>query len=105
VAWNAPGNHASRLRLLAQRPIAGLLLVPGQASTDSWTKGSPPTQTTTLACLLTVAKPGEIRVVTGTWRPAGVARWSFGRPIPTSKPFFANVRLLPDGRVAKIYRR
>ncbi len=51
-----------------------------------------------------MAKPGEIQVVTGRWRAGHVSRWSFGHPIPTTKPFFANVRLLSDGRVTKIYR-
>jgi hypothetical protein len=76
----------------------------GTVGTDTWTKESPPTQTTAPACLLTLAKPGEIRIVTGVWRATGITRWSFGRPVPTSKPFFANVRLLSDGRVTKIYR-
>jgi hypothetical protein len=103
LAWNAPANHANRLRLLAERPIAGLQLLPGTVGTDTWRKGSRPTQTTTPACLLTVAEHAEIRIVTGTWKTAGVSRWSFGRPIPMSKPIFANVRLLSDGRVTKIY--
>jgi hypothetical protein len=51
-----------------------------------------------------VARPGEMRIVTGIWKTAGVSRWSFGRPIPTRKAFFSNVRLLADGRVTKIYR-
>ena len=104
IAWNAPANHPNRLRLLAQRPISGLQLLPGTVGTDTWTKGSPPMQTTAQACLLTLAKPGAIRTVTGIWRTVGVSRWSFGRRIPTTKPFFANVRLLSDGRVTKIYR-
>jgi hypothetical protein len=104
IAWNSPGNHPNRIRLLAQRPISALQLLPGTVGTDTWTKESPPTQTTAPACLLTLAKPGEIRIVTGVWRAAGITRWSFGRPVPTSKPFFANVRLLSDGRVTKIYR-
>jgi hypothetical protein len=54
---------------------------------------------------LTLAKPGAIRTVIGIWRTVGVGRWSFGRQIPTTRPFFANVRLLSDGRVTKIYRR
>jgi hypothetical protein len=69
------------------------------------TNGSPPTQTDAPACLLTLAKRGEIRIVTGIWRTAGVSRWSFGHPIPTTKSLFANVRLLSDGRVTKIYHR
>jgi hypothetical protein len=105
TAWNSPGNDATRLRLLAQRPISGLRLLPGRVGADTWTTGSPPTQTAARACLLTLAKSGEIRTVTGIWRAAGITRWSFGRPTPSSKPFFANVRLLSDGRVTKIYRR
>jgi hypothetical protein len=86
--------------------MSGLLLGLGEVGTDTWVTGSAPKQTTALACLLTVAKPGEISTVTGIWRTAGVSRWSFGRPIPTRKPFlfFSNVRLLSDGRVTKIYR-
>jgi hypothetical protein len=104
IAWNAPANHANRVQLLAQRPISGLQLLPGVVGTDTWSKGSVPKQTSTVACVLTLATPGEVRFVTGAWRAGGVTRWSFGRPIPTSKPFFANVRLLADGRVTKIYR-
>lgn len=81
---------------------AGLQLLPGTVGTDSWTKGSPSTQTSAAACRLTLAKPGAIRTVTGIWRTVGVSRWSFGRQIPTTKPFFGNVRLLSDGRVTKI---
>ena len=105
VAWNSTGNEANRLRLLAQRPISGLRLLPGAVGTDTWSKGSPPTQTSAPACLLSLAKPGKLQVVTGLWRGAGVRRWSFGRSIATSKPFVANVRLLSDGRVTKLYRR
>jgi hypothetical protein len=42
--------------------------------------------------------------MTGIWRSTGVTSWSFGRLIPTSKILVANVRLLADGRVTKIYR-
>jgi hypothetical protein len=104
IAWNAPRNYANHVRLLAQRPISGLQLLPGVVGTDTWSKASTPAQTSSLACLLTLAKPGQVRVVTGTWRGSGVTRWSFGRPIQTTKPLFANVRLLSDGRVTKIYR-
>ena len=104
LAWNSPANDANRVRLLAERPISGVRLLPGVVGTDTWAKGSAPKQTTAPACVLTVAKPGEIRNVTGIWKTAGVSRWSFGLPIPTSKPFLSNVRLLSDGRVTKIYR-
>jgi hypothetical protein len=104
LSWNSPANHTNQLRLLAQRPISGLQLLPGRVGTDTWTKGSPPTQTSALACLLTLAKHGEIRIATGIWEAGRVSRWSFGHPIPTSEPVFANVRLLSDGRVTKIYR-
>jgi hypothetical protein len=79
-------------------------LLPGVVGTDTFKKGLPPTQTTAPACLLTLAQPGEIRTVTGVWDAARVTRWTFGRPILTSKPFVANVRLLSNGRVTKIYR-
>ncbi len=51
-------------------------------------------------------KRNEIRNVTGRWKSAGVTQWTFGRPIRTNKINLqtANVRLLPDGRVTKIYR-
>jgi hypothetical protein len=103
IAWNAPGNQANRAHLLAQRPLSRLQLLPGRVGTDTWSKGSAPKQTSSMACLLTLEKPGEIRIVTGIWHGAGVTHWSFGRPIPTSKPLLANVRLLLDGRVTKIY--
>jgi hypothetical protein len=83
--------------------MSGLQLLPGVIGTDTWAKGSTPTQTHAPACLLTLAKPGEIRIVIGVWQTAGVNHWSFGRPTPTTKPFFANVRLLSDGRLTKIY--
>jgi hypothetical protein len=104
LAWNAPSNHGNRLRLLAVRPISELSLRPGKTFTSTWTSGSAPRQTAAEACLLTLRKPGEIQVVTGVWRAGGVGRWSFGHPIPSRRPFYANVRLLPDGRVTRIYR-
>jgi hypothetical protein len=104
IAWNSPANQASRLRLLAQRPIVGLSLRAGVVYTDTWTKG---TSTTTggPACLLSIAKRSESRIVTGTWTGSGVARWSFGRVFRGSHHIGPNVRLLADGRVTKIYLR
>jgi hypothetical protein len=104
LAWNAPANQPNRVRLIAARPITGLSLLPGVTGTYTWTKQSTPKQTRAQACLLTISKRAHIQVVTGIWRTGHVSRWSFGHPIPTSRPFFANVRLLPDGRVTKIYR-
>jgi hypothetical protein len=104
LAWNAPSNHLNRVRLVAARPFAGLSLLPGATFTYTWTKQSTPRQTRAQACLLTISKPGQIQVVTGIWRIGHVSRWSFGHPIPTTRPFFPNVRILPDGRVTKIYR-
>jgi hypothetical protein len=105
LAWNAPGNQGSRARLLAQRPVVSLALRSGVVLVDMWTKGSSSTETRGRACLLTIEKRGSIRVVTGMWRRSGVGAWSFGRPIPTSARVVPNVRLLPDGRVTKIYLR
>jgi hypothetical protein len=103
IAWNASGNHTNRVHLLVQRPISGVQLLPGMAGTDTWGSASTSKQTSSLACLLTLAKPGEILTATGTWHAAQVTRWSFGRAVATTKPFVANVRLLSDGRVTKIY--
>ena len=105
LAWNAAANHANHLLLLAQRPVSGLRLLPAEVGTDTWRKGSTPTQTSSPACVLTVEKRGTIREVIGIWRAGAVAGWTFGRSIRTTVPFAANVRLLTDGRVTKIYRR
>jgi hypothetical protein len=105
LAWNAPGNHGSRTRLLAQRPIAGLALRAGVVLVDMWTKGSASTETRGPACLLTIEKRGSTRIVTGMWRRAGVGAWSFGRAIQMRARVVPNVRLLPDGRLTKIYLR
>ena len=102
LAWNAPSNHSNRVKLIAARPMTGLSLRGGNSFTDTWTKGAPK-QTSTEACLLTVAEAGKIQFVTGVWRVGHVSRWSWGHSIPTTRPFFANVRLLSDGRVTKIY--
>src|SRR3954451_6974436 len=74
TAWDSPGNDATRLRLLAQRPISGHRLLPGRVGAGTWGTGSPPTQTTAPACLLTLAKSGEIRTVPGIWRAVGITK-------------------------------
>jgi hypothetical protein len=106
IAWNSPANHANRVKLLAARPMLGLMLQPAVVYTVTWTKTSSK-QTGGPACVLTIMKRNEIRNVTGRWKSAGVTQWTFGRPIRTNKInlLAANVRLLPDGRVTKIYRR
>ena len=108
IAWNAPANHANRLKLLAERPIRWLELRAGVAFTDTWTKtGS--TETSSPVCVMTVMKLGGLRIVTGRWKGTGVDRWTFARAIPATRnyppPGSANGRLLADGRVTKIYRR
>lgn len=107
IAWNARANHASHLKLLAERPIVGIMLGAGVIGMDTWSS-SMSTQTSGPACVMTIMKRGELRTVTGMWKTAGVGSWSFGRAIPVSKNYpplgAANVRLLSDGRVTKIYR-
>jgi hypothetical protein len=44
-------------------------------------------------------------VVIGVWRDGRVMRWSWGSVTPPTPYLSANVKLLPDGRVTKIYRR
>jgi hypothetical protein len=108
IAWNSPANEAGRVKLLTERPILALMLRAGVSFTDTWTKTST-TQTGGPACLMTIMKRGELRIVTGMWTTNGVDRWTFGRTLPAGKhsppPGAANVRLLRDGRVTKIYRR
>jgi hypothetical protein len=57
-------------------------------------EGIASTQTTALCLLLDGGKSGEIRIVTGIWRSGESPAGHFGHSIPTSKPFFANVRPL-----------
>ena len=106
IAWNAPANHTNRIKLLAEKGILGLMLRPAVVYTVTWTKTTS-TETGGPACVLTIMKHNEVRTVTGRWKSAGVSHWTFARPIPTRNPklLAANVRLLADGRVTKIYRR
>lgn len=104
IAWNSPANQANHVRLLALRPIVGLTLRPAVSYTISWTKGSPPKQTEHEVCAMTVSMRHETRNITGIWKTAGITRWTFGRAVRASNgPLQANVRLLRDGRVTKIY--
>lgn len=103
-AWNAQSNGAGHARLLAARPFRGLSLGAGAVATVTWTKGSRTGQTRAEACLLTVVKVGRTRVVVGRWRAGLVRTWSWGRWLPVSRPAPANVSLLPDGRLKKVYR-
>src|SRR6478672_3808081 len=105
IAWNSPANHANHVKLLAARPMLGLMLRPAVVYTVTWTKTTSK-QTGGPACVLTIMKRGSVRTVTGRWKNAAVSQWTFSRPIPTDKVnlLTANVRLLADGRVTKIYR-
>jgi hypothetical protein len=105
IAWNAPANHASRARLLAQRPTTGLSLRAGVRYVDTVSKGSASTTTGGPACLLSVRRRAGLELVTGMWTGTGVRSWTFGRSFPSAHPPPANVRLLPDGRVTKISLR
>lgn len=103
VAWNAVSNRANHARLVAARPITALTLLPAFVYAVSVVKSGPSRRMRGEACVLTIAKKREIRVVTGVWRAGHVSRWLFGRPIRKTKPLIANVRLLPNGRVVKVY--
>jgi hypothetical protein len=105
LAWNAPSNRPNRVKLISARPLTGISLRGGESFSYSWTKGTVTKQTSSEACLLTVAKSGTIQVVTGRWRFGPISRWSWGRVIPTTRPFIANVKLRADGRLTKIYSR
>jgi hypothetical protein len=108
IAWNSPANHANHVKLLSEKPIVGLTLRTGVSYTVTWTKTTSK-RTGGPACLMTIIKRGGLRIVTGTWTANGVARWTFGHTIAERRNYppmeTANVRLLADGRVTKIYRR
>jgi hypothetical protein len=106
IAWNAPTNRANRSKLLGERPIVSLMLRPAVVYTVTWTRSSSK-QTGGPACVLTILKRNAAVNVTGMWKLHGVDKWTFGRPISTKNRDLpgANVRLLPDGRVTKIYLR
>jgi hypothetical protein len=106
LAWNAPANAVNRPRLVRNGPWVSASLRPTTAGTVTWKLDSNPTQTTAQACVLTLAKSGRLQIITGMWREGDVTRWSFGRAIPVDKaPAGSNVKVLPDGRVTKIYLR
>jgi hypothetical protein len=108
IAWNSPANHANQVKLLTETPVVGLMLRAGVSYTVSWTKTTSK-QTGGPACLLTIIKRGRLRLVTGPWTKTGVTQWTFGRATRVRMNYppadAANVRLLADGRVTKIYRR
>ena len=102
--WNTPANVNNRQRVVGSGPRSSASLRPG--TTFTWKRGSTPMQTTAQACLLALMKSGRLQIVTGTWRDGRVLRWSFGRAIPAVRiPGGSNVKVLPDGRVTKIYLR
>jgi hypothetical protein len=105
MAWNSPSNQANQAKLVATRPITGVFLDTGVTSSVTWSKGTPARRTSPQqTCLLTVVKGQNIQFVTGVWRAGRVGTWSFGRELPVGAHPPANVRLLADGRVTKIYR-
>jgi hypothetical protein len=105
LAWNAPANKESHLRVVTGGPWSGASLLPATIYTTTWKDGSPPKQTKAQACLLRLVKSARSQVVTGKWRDGRVARWSFGRSAAADKVPGSNVKLLPDGRVTKLYLR
>jgi hypothetical protein len=96
------------VKLLAEKPIRELSLRSAVVYTVTWTKTTS-RQTGGSACVMTVVKPGKLQSVTGIWKGTGVDHWTFGpttRAVMNAPPVdTANVRLLADGRVTKIYRR
>jgi hypothetical protein len=100
LEWNSPANSASRERVVASglwsaaslRP-GTILTIPGPAQGKS-------------GCILHLRRKGRFLAVNGPWRNGRVAKWSFGPSgrISGDQHIPSNVRVLPDGRVTKIYR-
>gem|GEM_PF-2667176 len=106
LAWNARDNAANRQRIDAAGPWPRASLFPGVSGTLTWRRGSQPVSTSGPACLLTLVRHTRVQPVTGLWRHGRVSRWSFGGRLTTSRaPGRTNVRVLPDGRVTKVYLR
>jgi hypothetical protein len=106
LAWNGQGNAGNRTRVVASGPWSSASLHPGLTGNVTWKRGTPPAQTTAEPCLLTLVKAQRIQPVTGVWRQGRVVRWAFGRAIAIDKlPGRSNIKVLPDGRVTKIYLR
>lgn len=105
VAWNARSKGANRSVVAAGRPWVSASLRAGTTVTVRWTRGMPPSQTSAEACLLMLAKGGRVRMTTGIWRNGRVVRWRTQEHATDSAPRHSNVRVLPDGRVTKIYLR
>ena len=108
IAWNAPANRANHVKLLAEKPILGLMLRSAVVYTVTCTKTTS-RQTGGPACVMTVVKRGKLQTVTGIWKGTGAHRWTFAPATSAAENYplvdTANVRLLADGRVTKIYRR
>jgi hypothetical protein len=106
VAWNARPNQANRSTVAAARPWRSASLRAGVIGHVTWKRGATPRQTSGEACLLTLWKTRTLRQVTGIWRNGRVIQWVFRPAIAsTITPPPSNIRVLPDGRVTKVYRR
>jgi len=103
---SANGVRYDRQRIVAAGPWPRASLFPGVSGTLTWHRGSQPVSTSGPACLLTLVRHTRVQPVTGLWRHGRVSRWSFGGRLTTSRaPGRTNVRVLPDGRVTKVYLR
>lgn len=105
IAWNAPANASNRAAVAAGLPWPNATLHPGRTFQDTWTRGGTQRQTSDDSCLMTLGKRRTLQLVTGLWRNGRVREWSFGQTFATSRQPPSNVRVLPDGRVTKVYIR
>jgi hypothetical protein len=106
LEWNAPGNAANRARIVSDGPWSSALLLPATSGTTTWRRGATPTTTTVRACALRLENRRRLLIVTGAWMNGRVASWKFRPGMSVARsPGHSNVRVLPDGRVTKAYRR
>jgi len=104
VAWNSRSNVVNQGRIVTSGPWKRALLVPAAVGTVRFPSST--TSAETLGCALILRKPSLAQQIIGYWRDGRVVKWTFSRLFETtSSPGFANVRILRDGRVTKIYRR
>jgi hypothetical protein len=102
LAWNAAANQHSRAALAGSGPWRSASLRTAVVGSLTWGNGTT-TATQENACVLDVAGNKMSRELVGVWRNGGVLSWKKrGGGIGVR---VANVRVLADGRVTKIYRR
>lgn len=104
-AWNTTPDSGSRVWLSAH---AGerLQILGGVRSRDTSDGKTVTHEPSMPVCVLTLITDRRMLTVTGRWRDGTVSRWTRQLyPAGMTGIVSLNARVLPDGRITKIYRR